>query len=566
MRASTCGCSSVETAADPRPGKCFAHAARPRPRAKPTASPGVRNCREPRGPSAVSNTGAKSASTPAPRSPRAVARPAVKACFTAVNDRAAEYGAAPGSALTAPPSWSAKVMPAPPPKIPGRSLVTTRNAAFCCGVMASASARATSTNGRLWRPRQYDAEGRAFFRGRSNRERSVQSVDDLAADVETETRPADPTAHLGIEAVELLEDPLLLRGGDPYPLVDDVDLRCVVRTGDQEIDAAAPGRVLHRILDEIHDDLSEQRLVRLDDDGLRRRLQDDEVAVERSQARRFGDCAAEFAHVDMVDVDIQRSTIELGADKQLVDDLDEMLRLLLDELEQAILLAPRQVVAVGEQRLRAAVDGGERRPQLVRGRGDKVRTRPLEHVAARCVTHREHTASLKRRDRRSQPAIFVVDPHGNEPFLTRCGAHQMVVCRNRRGGVRADRPLGRDPEELLGHLVPEADAALVVDERDGLRHMLERARRVRSLLRAEAPFLLERVEPPEPVRKRHEEGQGDRERESACNAHHGERADEGRPLCMPRLLDDPLGLALQCDCSVTEPRCAVCTEQHLDAC
>src|SRR4051812_33362826 len=360
MRASTCGRSSVETAADPRPGKCFAHAARPSPRANATATPAVRNCRDPSGPSAVSNTGAKSASTPAARSSRAVAAPAANACCGPTKDRAAENGGAPGSAFTAPPSWSAKVMPAAPPKMPGRSVVTTRSADFCCGVKASASARATTTSGRLRRPRQCDAERRAFARRRFNRERSVQPVDDLAADVEAEPGATDAAAHLGIEPVELLEDPLLLRGRDPDSLVDDVDLRGVIRARDEDVDASAFRGVLHRVLHEIHNDLAEKRLVGLDDDRLCRRLQDDEVSVERAQARRFCDGAAEVTDVDLLDVDIQGATVELSADQQLVDDLDEMLRLLLDQLQQAVLLTPRQVVAMGKQRPCAAVDRGQR--------------------------------------------------------------------------------------------------------------------------------------------------------------------------------------------------------------
>src|SRR5436190_305089 len=309
MRASTWGRSSVETAADPSPGKCLAHAARPRPRAKATARRDVRNCREPSGPSAVSKTGAKSASMPEARSPCAVARPAAKASGTPVNDRAGEKGGDPGSAFTAPPSWSANVTPAAPPKTPGRSVVTTRSAAFCCGVRASASARAASTSGRLRRPRQHDGERGALTGCRCHRERPVQSVDDLAADVETEPRPADASAHLRIEAIELLENPLLLRGGDPDALVDDVD---------------------------------------------------------------------------------------------------EMLRLLLDELEQLVLLGSGEVVAVGEQRLRATVHGGERRPQLVRGRGDEIGARPLEHVPARRVAHRQDASAVERRDRRGEPPILVI--------------------------------------------------------------------------------------------------------------------------------------------------------------
>src|SRR6478609_3980020 len=75
-RASTCGRSSVEYAAEPSPGKCFTHAASPSPRANATAIVPLRNWREPSGPSAVSSTGPKARSTPAACSAVRVARTA----------------------------------------------------------------------------------------------------------------------------------------------------------------------------------------------------------------------------------------------------------------------------------------------------------------------------------------------------------------------------------------------------------------------------------------------------------------------------------------------------------
>src|SRR5689334_1249046 len=44
---------------------------------------------------------------------------------------------------------------------------------------------------------------------------AVHRPHQLAADVEAEARPADPAPVVGIEAVELVEDPLLLAGRDP---------------------------------------------------------------------------------------------------------------------------------------------------------------------------------------------------------------------------------------------------------------------------------------------------------------------------------------------------------------
>src|SRR5215210_3390101 len=155
-RASTCGRSSVEYAAEPSPGKCFGQAAFPSPRANATPIGQARYCRDPRGPSGASSTGAKSTSTPARRSARRVSRPAASASPSVGTSRAARHGGAAGNAFTRPPSWSAKRMPAGLVKIPGRSVVTTTARAFCSGVMVS-TARKTLRNDRNRTPSRLGA-------------------------------------------------------------------------------------------------------------------------------------------------------------------------------------------------------------------------------------------------------------------------------------------------------------------------------------------------------------------------------------------------------------------------
>src|SRR5207253_879382 len=91
----TCGLSSVEVAAEPRPGKCLVHqpspvAARPRPNASPMLA--RRNSRAPSGPSGESRTGARSTPTPARRSAIPVARPAASACASLVYAAAGRAG------------------------------------------------------------------------------------------------------------------------------------------------------------------------------------------------------------------------------------------------------------------------------------------------------------------------------------------------------------------------------------------------------------------------------------------------------------------------------------------
>src|SRR4051812_14180487 len=72
-------------------------------------------------------------------------------------------------------------------------------------------------------PRQCHGECGPATVLRANRERAAELRHDLARDVQAESRAADAVRHLGIESIELLEDPILLGARNDQPVVDDVD-------------------------------------------------------------------------------------------------------------------------------------------------------------------------------------------------------------------------------------------------------------------------------------------------------------------------------------------------------
>src|SRR5262249_61275967 len=90
------------------------------------------------------------------------------------------------------------------------------------------------------------------------------AADELVADVETEAGTAYAAGHVRIDAIELLEDHALLLGGDPEPLVLNAEDHVLVVRLNPDLDPAAVGRVLDRVLDEVHQYLTHLVAVRLD--------------------------------------------------------------------------------------------------------------------------------------------------------------------------------------------------------------------------------------------------------------------------------------------------------------
>src|SRR5205085_7739477 len=104
--------------------------------------------------------------------------------------------------------------------------------------------------------RQLKHERRAHAGLRADREAAAHQLDELARDEQAEAAAADATAHAGVEATELLEDPRLLVVRDPEPLVADGEADDAVFRGQDHVDPAAARRILRRVLDEVGEHLA----------------------------------------------------------------------------------------------------------------------------------------------------------------------------------------------------------------------------------------------------------------------------------------------------------------------
>jgi hypothetical protein len=107
--------------------------------------------------------------------------------------------------------------------------------------------------------------------------------------------------------------------------------------------------------------------------------------------------------------DLERTSVQLAGDEDLLHDLRESVRLLGDHVEQLrTCLAVEEVVAL-PQRQRGTVEGGERRPQLVRDRRDELGPHRFELVLARDVPERVDRPVGERDARNRKPQLTPVD-------------------------------------------------------------------------------------------------------------------------------------------------------------
>src|SRR5689334_13466434 len=97
------------------------------------------------------------------------------------------------------------------------------------------------------RRRDLDIEDRSLAVVRLDPDPPADPPDELAGDVEAEARAADAAGHVRVEAVELLEDPVALRGWDAEAGVGDGEPHRALRGRDAEADVAARRRVLDRV-------------------------------------------------------------------------------------------------------------------------------------------------------------------------------------------------------------------------------------------------------------------------------------------------------------------------------
>ena len=186
-------------------------------------------------------------------------------------------------------------------------------------------------------------------------------------------------ARLGL--LELLEDPLVILGGDARAGVGDRDPHLAVECAARHVDGPARRRELHGVREQVEDHLSDPALVAVDDVDVRNRRQRDLDAVLRRPLAHHHDAALErLPQRERRDLELDLPGLDLGEVEDVVDqrqqvvgrgqDVVEVLRLLLvDVAEQPL-----------AQHLREADDRVQRRPQLVRHVGEELRLVPARRL------------------------------------------------------------------------------------------------------------------------------------------------------------------------------------------
>src|SRR5439155_26277948 len=204
--------------------------------------------------------------------------------------------------------------------------------------------------------RDLERERRSLFLVAGNPDLSSHLPDELAADVEAETGAPDPAPHLRIETRELLEDPLSVGLGNPHPLVLDGEARRAVERLGANLDPAAAGRILDRVVDEIREHAAQ--LLRVDRDlrYVRALLEHDLNPLRRELGGRRDDLGDDRNRVAGLLRLPDLPRVEAAGPEHVVDQLRQARALAADDADQPL---PGGLVELTLlQRDRAPVDGG----------------------------------------------------------------------------------------------------------------------------------------------------------------------------------------------------------------
>src|SRR5215216_1411206 len=136
-------------------------------------------------------------------------------------------------------------------------------------------------------------------------------LDQLAADIEPEPGSADALRHVRIQAVELLEDPGLVVVGNPHSFVDDPEHDRPVSRLQAELDPTAARRVLHGVVDEVHEDLASPVLVGGDRRHVVRSLDVEADVRRRVRSRRLDYSLEQIDGVEWLGLEIEPAELEL---------------------------------------------------------------------------------------------------------------------------------------------------------------------------------------------------------------------------------------------------------------
>ena len=139
-------------------------------------------------------------------------------------------------------------------------------------------------------------------------------------------------------AVEALEQPVLLGGGDPDAGVGDLDHRAAVAALGAHGDRPAGRRELDRVGHEVVDDLGEPVGVageRRDRVGLGDQLQ---AGLLGTRAAGRDGVAHDGLEIDLAALEVERSGLDLGDEEQVADEPQQPARVALHHAEEVALV------------------------------------------------------------------------------------------------------------------------------------------------------------------------------------------------------------------------------------
>src|SRR5262245_25763292 len=335
------------------------------------------------------------------------------------------------------------------------------------------------------RGRDLHEEGRALAVVRLDPDASVEPVDELTADVETEAGAPDAARHVRIEAIELLEDAPALGCRDAEPAVADRPQHVVVPALDADVHGPAVRRVLDGVLDEVDEHLAQLLLVGAHGRKLLRRGEIERDAFREVGAGGVDDARGDHSRVDGLDRQLEPPGVEVAREQEVVDDLGEAAGLVLDDLEQPVARLVADVDVLTADRDRGAVDRGQRRAQLVRDGRDEVGAHLLEGAVLGQVAEREDRSlvELDRREREPELAALDLDRHRlRARAVVRHPLRRLGVAGKSFDGLPADDLGPRQTGDRLCRLVPELHDAFAVEQHDPVCDRLEREGGARPVL------------------------------------------------------------------------------------
>ena len=219
---------------------------------------------------------------------------------------------------------------------------------------------------------------------------TAMGLDDMAGDGQPEARAAAaPTGLVGL--VEALEDPRLVGLRDADPVILDHHRDLLVRRPDPDDDLATVGAELHGIVEEIDHHLPEPILRPADRrNGLRDIGPERDALALGEQAEALDRGGREPAEVDLVEHEERPARLDARQVEQLLDHLDEVIRLDLD-LADPVAHPGRDplagLVRLANERLGQQADGRQWRPKLMRQVVDELGSDALEPAELGDVLH-----------------------------------------------------------------------------------------------------------------------------------------------------------------------------------